>query len=378
LITLSFLGLLLMWVSMSQQRGFLKQLKMVMIILGLLTVLILLAIQGVFTQHNAESENEESAGQVLPEHTHTLKISSQATSNTLSWQGVVNSRLAVNIQPKITARLIEVVVHPGDKLKKGDLIARLDDRELHLAANAANSEQVAAQAQAAQDRAEEMRVIDLYHKQEATRQRYDEVLAKAQASQALVQQATNHARQALLLLTENRITAPFDGVVSERLLEPGNTASPSQAIVTFYKPDDFRLEVAIADHCVPLISLGLHVSVRIDAIFQTLTGTIDEISAEIDPDTHTQPIKISLPPTAGLQQGQSGSLELSCQATQQALLVPASALLQFGQLQAVKVVEGDESRIRHIRLGKRYGDQYEVLYGLHEGDEIVTDVSGKP
>jgi RND family efflux transporter MFP subunit len=360
---------------MIEQTNFLNRLKWIVaaLAIGGLLVLILLG-TGAFESHNAESEEEESSGQAVPENAHTLTISTQAISNTLKWEGEVRSKLAVDITPKIKARIVEIKVKPGDKLKKGAIIAVLDDKDLQAAINAALAAQNIAQAGAAKARAEEEHVIDAYHKQAASKESYDAALLQAQTAQALVQKATNDVVQARSTQGENILTAPFDGEVSEKLQNVGDMATPEKAIITFHNPEQLRLEVAIADHCVPLVSKGMQVPVRIEPLLQTLMGTIDEISTEIDPETHTQPIKISLPITAGLEQGQIGSLELSCQATQQALLIPISALLEFGQLQAVKIVDGEQTHIHHVRIGKRYGDQLEVLSGLHEGDEIIVDV----
>ena len=177
----------------------------------------------------------------------TLKITAQSAANLLSWQGTVRSRLAVKIAPKLNARIVEIPVHPGDRLKKGDVIARLDDRDLLAAYNAANAAHSAAQAQAAQAKSEENRIIDLYNKQAATRQNYDAVLAQSKAAQALANQAASSAQQSKVMLGENVLYAPFDGMVGERLQEPGDMGMPNQAIITFLKPDDLRLDVAISD-----------------------------------------------------------------------------------------------------------------------------------
>jgi RND family efflux transporter MFP subunit len=320
-----------------------------------------------------EPGNTEIKGKALPDGAKVLKIGSHAQANLLSWQGTVRSRIAVKIASKLNARIIELRVHPGDRLKKGEVIARLDDRDLLAAYNAANAAHNAAQAQAAQAKSEENRIIDLYNKQAATRQNYDAVLAQAKSAQAMANQAASSAQQSKVILGEDILYAPFDGVVGERLQEPGDMAAPNQAMITFLKPDDLRLEVAIADRCSAVVKLGMTVNVRIDALQQTLSGKIDEITPEIDPQTRSQQIKVSLPKVAGLQPGQFGWLDLACQAEQSTLLIPASAIVHFGQLQAVWIVEGGLVHIRHIRTGKQYGEQLEVLSGLHEGETILVE-----
>jgi chorismate synthase len=79
-----------------------------------------------------------------------------------------------------------------------------------------------------------------------------------------------------------------------------------------------------------------------------------------------------------LQRGQFGWLELSCEAAQQVLMIPATAIVQYGQLQAVNIVEGQQLHTRHIRTGKQQGTQVEVLSGLHEGDTILSNAGLQP
>ncbi|PPD29945.1 MAG: efflux transporter periplasmic adaptor subunit [Methylomonas sp.] len=336
----------------------------------LLVILFALGILG--GPEQVEPGTSATQARPVPAGAQTLVVGRQTTDNVLSWQGVVQSRLAAKIAPKLNARILEILVNPGDKVKKGDIIARLDDRDLRAAYNAASAAQTAAQAQAAQASADEKRIIDLYQKQAATRQNYDAVVAQAQAARAMAHQAASAAQQSKVMLGENVLTAPFDAVVGERLQEPGDMGLPNQPIVTLYKPDDLRLEAAIASHCAVSITIGMTVNVRFDSLQQTISATVDEIAPEIEPQTRTQTVKVKLPVMAGIQQGQFGWLALGCDAAQQVLMIPATAIVQYGQLQAVNVVEDQQLHTRHIRTGKQQGEFVEVLSGLHEGDTILS------
>lgn len=337
----------------------------------LLVILLALGILG--GDKKTEPGNTTGSELGLPSGTQTLKVGRQTADNGLSWQGVVRSRLAAKIAPKLNARILEITVHPGDKVKKGDVIARLDDRELRAASQAASAAHTAAQAQATQASADEKRIIELYEKQAATRQNYDAVLAQAKATRALANQAASAAQQSQVMLGENVLYAPFDGIIGERLQEPGDMGLPNQPVVTLHKPDDLRLEASIASHCAASIQLGMDVKVRFDSLPQTVTGTIDEVAPEIDPQTRTQAIKVKLPKSLDLKHGQFGWLVLSCEAQQQALMIPLKAIVHYGQLEAVQVIEGQRLTTRHIRTGKSYGEQVEVLSGLHEGETILSN-----
>lgn len=341
--------------------------------IGALLLVIFYALGILGGPEKVEPGTTAGVNQPLPAGAQVYQVGRQLTSNALSWQGTVRSRTVAKIAPKLNARILEVVVNPGDTVKKGAVIARLDDRDLRAAYNAAMAAQAAASAQAGQAGADEKRIIDLYQKQAATRQNYDAVLAQAKAARAMSNQAASAAQQAKVMLGENVLYAPFDGVISARLKEPGDMAMPSDAVVLMHKPEDLRLEAAIASHCLDQVKLGMPVTVRLDAIHQSVEAKVDEIAPEIEPRTHTQMIKVKLPASDGLQHGQYGWLELSCQADRQALLIPETAVLHYGQLQAVKVVDGGQVHTRHIRTGKQFGDRVEVLSGLHEGESILTD-----
>lgn len=307
----------------------------------------------------------------IPANAQRYTLSQQTTENNVSWQGTVRSRLIARLAPKLNARILEVRVHPGDQLKKGDIIALLDDRDLHAATHTAQAGLMAAQAQAAQAESEARRIADLYQKQAATRQNYDAVMAQAKAARALANQAASAVQQTQVQLGENTLTAPFNSVVLERLQEPGDMGAPNVPLVSVRKPDDLRLEAAIASQCASKVHLGMPVSVRVDVLPDALSGHVDEIAPEIDPQTRTQVIKIKLPANPALQDGQYGWLQLSCSAQQNALLIPRSAIIYYGQLQAVKVVTGNTWQIRHVRTGKAYGERVEVLSGLRAGETIL-------
>lgn len=343
-----------------------------------LILVILFALGVLGGDKKTEAGNTEVKGLALPSHAKTMTVSNQLEANFLSWQGTVRSRLAVKISPKLNARIIELPVHSGDRLKKGAVIAKLDDRELAAAYNAANASFHAAQAQATLAKTEETRIIELYNKQAVTRQNYDAVLAQAQSAQALANQAADNARQSKVLQDEHILYAPFDGVVGERLQEPGDMSLPNQPIITFLKPDDLRLEVAVSDRCFAQLKVGMNVKVQVEVIGQLLTGVVDEISPEIDAQTHSLLVKVSLPNVAGLQQGQFANLELACQESQQALFIPKSAVVQYGQLQAVNIVDGQRLHVRHIRTGKEQGLLVQVLSGLHDGDTIMLESDLNP
>lgn len=299
-------------------------------------------------------------------------VEKKQVADILDWPGTVRSRTVADIAPKMTARIIEIKVNAGDKVKKGDLIARLDERDVRAQEHAALAALFGANAQANRAQADEQRIRNLYSKEAATRENYDAVVAKAKEAQAGVNQAASSVTEIRSHLADTLLVAPFDGVVVKRLKEPGDMGLPGVPVVTLQIPQGLRLEANVPSACAGRYRIGMDVTVRIDTLGQTTSARIDEISPEVDLQTRTQLIKIALPAIVGLQPGYFGWLEQAC-GQHEALLIPAGAVQHLGQLEVVRVLSQGRQVMRHIRTAKTYGDQVEVISGLHAGEAVITD-----
>ena len=333
-------------------------------------ILLLLYMQGSFVSKVPPGLSPEASISTTPE-SNTALVEKKQVDDVLTWPGTVKSRTVANIAPKMTARIIEIKVNAGDKVKKGDLIARLDEREVKAQERATLAALAGANARANRAKADEQRTRSLYSKEAATREKFDAVVAQAKEAQAGANQATSAVSEIRSHLADTLLLAPFDGVVVKRLQEPGDMGLPGVPVVTLQIPKGLRLEADVPTTCAGRYSTGMDVTVRIDTLGLTTSAQIDEIIPEVDPQTRTQLIKIALPAIEGLQPGYFGWLEQAC-GQHEALLIPASAVQHIGQLEVVKVLSEGRQLMRHIRTAKNFGDQIEVISGLHAGETVIT------
>ncbi len=334
-------------------------------------ILLLLYMQGSFVSKVSPGISP-LAGDSNTLESNTAVVEKKQVDDMLSWPGTVRSRTVANLAPRMTARIIEIKVNAGDKVKKGDVIARLDERDIKAQENAALAALAGANAQAGRAKADEQRIRSLYSKEAATRENFDAVVAQAKEAQAGANQAASTVNEIRSHLADALLLAPFDGVVVKRLKEPGDMGLPGVPVVTMQTPQGLRLEVDVPSTCAGRYSNGMDVTVRIDTLGLTTSAQIDEISPGVDPQTRTQLIKIALPAMAGLQPGYFGWLEQACD-QHEALLIPVSAVEHIGQLEVVKVLSEGRQLMRHIRTGKTFGEQIEVISGLHAGETVITD-----
>ena len=334
-------------------------------------ILLLMYMQGSFVSKVAPGLSPLASDSKTPAN-DTAVVEKRQVDDMLTWPGTVKSRTVANIAPRMTARILEIKVNAGDKVKKGDVIARLDERDIRAQESAALAALAGANAQANRAKADEQRTRSLYSKEAATREKFDAVIAQTKEIQAGVSQASSTVNEIRSHLADTLLLAPFDGIVVKRLQQPGDMGLPGVPVVTLQTPKGLRLETNVPSTCAGHYSTGMDVTVRIDTLNLTTSAKIDEISPEVDPQTRTQLIKIALPAIEGLQPGLFGWLEQGCD-QHEALLIPASAVQHIGQLEVVKVLSEGRQVMRHIRTAKTFGDQVEVISGLHAGETVIIN-----
>ena len=307
--------------------------------------------------------------------------------------GVVQARTTATIAARILAPVREVRVSPGDRVRLGQVLVVLDSDDLAAGAEAAQStataaeqgsraadaERQAAEASLLLTRASYHRVAGLHTRGAATAQELDDATGALRSAEARVAGATARQAQAASLVEGARaasrqaatthaftaITAPFDGVVTEKMVEPGNLASPGLPLLRLEEMREFRLEVLVDESRVGDVKTGEHVPVALDGGRRSVLGTVIEVSRSVETDARAFLVKIALPTAPDLRSGAFGRARISGP-TRRGLTVHASALVSHGQVTSVFVVDQDVARVRLVRVNGS-----EVVAGLAEGETVI-------
>lgn len=301
----------------------------------------------------------------------TTRVVRQSVRETQSWPGAVKSVCEVRIAPKINARILEVTVHEGSRVKQGAVLARLDAAQNQALEREAAAHAEAAKADAVRAEADLKRMRDLFEQEAATRETYDHAEADARKALASAQAAAYSVHEAAIQREDTVLRAPFDGVVARRLHEPGDMGLAGEPIIILHNPSALRLEASVPASCAGKIGIGDTAAVRIDALKTSLNAKINEIVPAADPMTGTVLIKADLPETEGLQPGLFGWLDQACGTAHSSLLIPAAAIRKIGQVEVVTVQDGARLSTRHVRSGFRRDGLIEILSGLDEGETVV-------
>ena len=301
----------------------------------------------------------------------SVPVEHREVEDLVDWPGTLRSRNVAEVAPRVMARVLEVRVTLGDEIGAGDILAVLDDRELRAHAAQARAALAAAEADSQGAAADLRRGQMLFAEQAMTPQDLDALQARSKAALAHVAQARDGIAAAEVMLAETILSAPFDGVVAARRIDPGDMATPGQPVVVIHDPRNLRLEARVSERCAGRLTPGTEVSARIDAPPRDLLARIEEIAPAADSESRTFLVKASLPADEALRSGTFGRLRIPC-GKHGALLVPATAVGRAGQLETVTVVADGAARLRHVRTGRTLGDRVEVLTGLAAGERVLV------
>jgi RND family efflux transporter MFP subunit len=356
------------------------------------------------------SENKQSA-QAPPEKVHgiaLLQIQKVTMPDAVEATGTVRATLSAQLASQVMGTITRVNVREGDHVRRGEVLVSIDEAQQQAAyASAKAGLQASQESIAAADadytlaEATMKRYQTLYEKKSLSPQEYDEVKTKLAAAQARREaahagrtQAEAGVSQAGTAMSFTKVRAPFDGVVTSRLAEPGAMAAPGVPLLVVEDPSRFQLEAQVDESKIGAVKLGETVPMAIDALGdQAITGKVTQIVPSADPASRTFTVKIDLP-TLSPKEGDKGGAPVPIRSglfgrayfpsgQREAMNIPKSAVLNRGQLQAVYVVGGDQlANLRFVTLGAASGNQVEVLSGLQNGDRIVTqpgdrELSGK-
>lgn len=281
--------------------------------------------------------------------------------------GTVEAARAAHIASRYSAVVESVAVEEGSRVRAGDVLVRLDGRD--LAARLA-----AAQAGLSASRAQLERVRALHAREAATRQELD--AAEAAHAAAL---AERDAAKAQLDYVDLR--APFAGRVTEKRIRTGDLALPGQPLLTVHSAGLMRVAASVSQAQADRLREGQALAAVLEDGSEA-QARVSVLGPAGDPASRRFLVKADLPGGTTARAGSFARLRLPRGAEEPLPLVSARALIERGALTGVFVVEDGRVRLRWIDVGERAGDSFAVRAGLRAGEEVVLDpanlVDGAP
>ncbi|MBJ7259779.1 MAG: efflux RND transporter periplasmic adaptor subunit [Chthoniobacterales bacterium] len=271
--------------------------------------------------------------------------------------GNVEAAQRAVLSAKVTGVIDAVNVAPGARVQRGAALAAIDAREIKARLDSAE----AAQDQAQKDFA---RIEKLLQSGSSTRQEFDAATMRLRTADAALVEAQT-------MLQYAAITAPFDGVVTRKLVEVGDLATPGKPLMEMENSSLLRFECEIPEALIDRLTMGAGLPVLVDAAGAELAGKVSEIAPSASAGSRTFLVKLDLPPAEKLRAGQFGRVRVPVR-ERPALLVAGDAVVRRGQIESVFVVDGGKARLRLVKTGRKMDGQIEILGGLSGGETVVV------
>ena len=299
----------------------------------------------------------------------------------------------VSVAPRAAGRLEEVYVRLGDRVTRGQRIAKIEDFELVEQIKQQEAAQQVSQATIRQREADLSlartnldRSKNLFDRQLIARQvlddtdsRHQSALDQLDLARAQSQQSKARLDELQINLGNTIITSPTNGFIARRLVDPGASVGQNAPVVEVVDISRVRLIANVVEKDLKQLQAGDVTRVGVDAFpGETFRGIIARASPVLDPQTRTAPIEIEIPnPTTRLKPGMYARVGVTLATQDDALVVPANALVDLGGRRGVFQPLSDTAVFRAVQVGSEQGALVEILGGLNEGAEVITTGAGQ-
>lgn len=316
--------------------------------------------------------------------------------------GTVHAKTAGTLSGKLMGVVKAVNVREGDFVKKGDTLVLIDDSQVNAQLSQAEEAKSGAQKEYAASlsavdsaraasklaRATYDRYLNLIREESASKQEFEEVEARNRQAEAalsqaesMVQAASHRIKQAEAALVSAKsfkkdsvISAPYDALVTAKMVEAGDLASPGSPLLGIEGREGYHIELVVPERHVQNAGTGKKVNIIIPAVNDlSLEGVISALVTAADSKTRSFLVKINFKAQANVHSGMYARVEIPSEEVTM-LLIPSSALVYQGQLTGIFIIDdAKKAHYRIIRTGKSFDKSVEILSGLKPGDRYLPN-----
>jgi len=293
---------------------------------------------------------------------------------TYSVDGIVEATRQTTVSAQISGRIKEINFDVGDRVKKGQVIVRIDERETTEALAGSNAQVMQAQAALHNAKSNYERAKQLFEQKFISQSALDKAESDYKVARAQAAASEASAGQASLARSYSDVIAPYGGVVAARLVEVGEMVMPGKSLMIGFDPTEMRVVVNVPQY--ELRGIGEHPKsvVELPSLNRWIKAASATVQPVADARTHSTQVRVYLPANEpGVYPGMFVRTHFVIGKANK-LVVPGSAVLHRGEVTAVYIVDGERIILRQIRVGEVAADgAVEVLAGLNPGEQVALD-----
>lgn len=286
----------------------------------------------------------------------------QPVNETLSLVGSVAANEMIEIKSETDGTLEEILFTEGQPVKQGDLLIRLDESKFTAAVNEAEANFKLTETTYTRNK-------QLHGDKLVSQQEYDQAAAQYQASKASLDLKKR-------LMKDARIYAPFKGIMSSRMVSPGQVIARNTTLTWLIDLDPVKVELNVPERFVSQLRVGQKIDIAVAAYpGRTFSGEVFFIAPFVESATRTAQVKARIPnPNAELKPGMFANLNLTLKLKENAIVIPESSVMASGDRVIIYVLDQDDAaQIRPVKIGIRQAGVVEIINGLKPGERVVAE-----
>ncbi|OOE86475.1 efflux RND transporter periplasmic adaptor subunit [Salinivibrio sharmensis] len=337
------------------------------LVLGTGLLILFLVMAGVFTANVAPVSTPTET----PNDVEALTLKAVEQPQTRIFSGQLEARQMATLAARMTATVAEVLVDVGDRVEQGDVLLRLDNADLSAKVRQVQQALASAQSQLNTARSDYRRMETLLAKKLVPQSQFDEAENRLKTAESEYRRALAAVDEAETQFGFSLVRAPFSGLITDKIINQGDTATPGAALLSLYNPESIEATVNVAESALLFVDIGQSLTITLPTYEKTLSGVVRTVTPAADATSRSYRVAVTLPNTEvsdTLLPGMFAKVTVS-QKTEPVLYLPSNAYYQIGQLNYVKVLDAGEVRTRLVSLTQ----QGRVRKGLEPGEVIIIN-----
>lgn len=285
--------------------------------------------------------------------------------------GQVEPLLSVTVTAKVPGRVVNVLKQMGDQVKTGDLLVELEDRDATAQVSQAQANVAQAQAQRAEAERQFNRLQSLLEAGAVARQQVEQAQTQLSLATAQVTAARATLDLALANLERTRVSAPANGVLAARMVEPGALVGAGSSLFQLVDLSTALVKAGVAEGDVNRILPGTQVPISIPALGREFSGEVEAVSPNMDRQTRSFQVRVAVANPGGVLKGGMFAQVRFPSVEKEGILVPVASVLSRSGESIVFVADGQTARQRSVIVLVTADDTVAVS-GLNPGDKVLT------
>jgi RND family efflux transporter MFP subunit len=297
--------------------------------------------------------------------------------------GKVAAKQTAMISTRVMGFIERIYVKPGDRVRRGQLLVTINSSD--MAAKRLQAQAMVTEASAAvkNTRKDYERYQTLFSQKSISSKEMENIELNKISMESKLRVARQQLNEINAMMNYLNIRAPFSGLVTQKIVDEGSTANPGMPILAIEQEGDLNVVASVPEAYIQYIHVGSLMDVEIKSLNKELKGVVSELSPSATLSGGEYQMKLSLNDKRDLKSGMFAGISIKIEGaidngTELRIMIRQSSVINYDQLTGVYVVGSNHvALIRWIRLGKKVGNQVEVLSGLEQNEQVIDVAKGK-